>query len=205
MDLKVVVEGYQEQVIRMRGEVGAIAREAQLTRQAVAEVDKHLRDERALFVRLGGALAQVFDRLAAAAGGEVGPAERDLERAVGEMLTMGKWRGEEMLRKISPLGRAAVAVQEAARQAEVRRAAGLRGETNPPPAAHTCAYTILRTQCAHASVRWLLYDTPCQAKAAGVMARDRALGGCFGFALHLGGVPAQRAISCAVVRGTDAR
>jgi len=118
VDLKGVVEGYQQQLIRVRGEVGAIAREAQLTRQAVAEVDKHLREERVLFMKLGTLLARSFGLAAERAGGALDPAERALEREAAEMVTMGKWRGEEVLKKMGPLGRAAQAVQEAARAVE---------------------------------------------------------------------------------------
>jgi len=112
-----VVEGYQEQLVRLRHELAAIAREALLIREASAEVDLHLREERILFTKVGTEMARVF-RVWEEERDGLTEGARQVERVLGEMLTMGRWRNEEMVRKMAPLGRAALAVREAAEAAE---------------------------------------------------------------------------------------
>ena len=131
----------EEHAVRVRHTVTAIGREAAMTRAAAAEVDRHLREERVLFSKLGGVMARVFAHLEAAGGGALDEEGAALRRNVGELLTMGRWRGEEVLKKVGPLGRAALAVQEAAREAEkeVGHGAGGLREQNGNAGGHTGA------------------------------------------------------------------
>lgn len=129
VDLRGVVEGYREQAVRMRHEVGAIAKEAQMTRQAMAEVDRYLREDYALFSKLGNILTRLFKRPGgedADGGGDDETKEareqerRELEHTVYESVSMGKWRSRQMMLRAEPLGKAAKAVHEAAVEAEER-------------------------------------------------------------------------------------
>ncbi|CAG9462584.1 unnamed protein product [Pedinophyceae sp. YPF-701] len=104
-----VVESYQQHVVRMRHELQAIEREAKLTRSATAEVQQHLREERVVFGKVGAAIAGLVERF-----GDTIDGLREDGRAIGDMLHLGRWRCEEVLRKMAPLARAAGAVLTAA-------------------------------------------------------------------------------------------
>ena len=107
--LSELVDSYEEHVARMKNELLAIEREAHCTRTAVAEVENHLLEERIVFGKLGSAIARFIDKFGASVQGL-----KEDGRHIADMLHLGRWRAEETLRKLSPLGRAVQAVFKAA-------------------------------------------------------------------------------------------
>ena len=98
-----------ERANKLQMQVSAIHKEASLARHALAEVERHLVDEKHVFGQVRTEVANLLTKHATPDNKLQGEAKR-----LDDLLCMAKHRAKAMLSKLSPLARAATAVGKAA-------------------------------------------------------------------------------------------